>query len=174
MKEQLMLRWQQGLANVQQQRSVQMARQWYEQLPEGDRLIVKLVSAVLVLALLASMILLPLVRAKAMAESQLERNRATYQQLADNAGRFGNAVAATGTAPLLTVVTQQARSAGVNLSRYEQDGQALRIWLEKAPFDDAISWLESLQAQQGVRASQISVDKTDSSGRVDIRATLTR
>ena len=174
MKEQLMLHWQQGLASLQQQRSVQMARQWYAQLSGRDRLIVKLVAALLVLMLWLCRVWMPLLRGKAMAESQLERNRATYQQLADNAGRFGNAAAATGNAPLLTVVTQQARSAGISLSRYEQDGQALRIWLEKAPFDDAISWLESLQAQQGVRASQISVDKTDSSGRVDIRATLTR
>ena len=86
---------------MQQQRSVQMARQWYEQLPERDRLIVKLVAALLVLILLISLIWMPLLRGKAMAESQLERNRATYQQLADNAGRFGNAVAATGTAPYL-------------------------------------------------------------------------
>src|SRR5690606_34809151 len=95
MKEQLMLRWQQGLANVQQQRSVQMARQWYEQLPERDRLIVKLVSAVLVLALLASMILLPLVRAKAMAESRLDRFRVSYQHMWDNAVYTGHGFAAT-------------------------------------------------------------------------------
>lgn len=155
-------------------RQVKAAHHWYETLPPRDQKIVLGVGILLIVALIFSLIYAPLLRARSMAESQLERSRATYQLLAENAGRFtadGNSSAG---APLLTVITQQARSANINLSRYEQDGQALRIWLDRASFDDAMTWFEELQSRHGVRAGQITIDKTDVSGRVDIRATLNR
>lgn len=165
---------QQRMQQIAEHRLVKSGRHWYESLPPRDRKVVMGVGALLVLALIFSLVYAPLLRARDMAASQLERSRATYQLLAENAGRFSSVGGAASDAPLLTVVTQQARSSGISLSRYEQDGQALRIWLDKAAFDDAIGWLEELQARHGIRASQISVDKTDVSGRVDIRATLNR
>lgn len=158
------------------QPSVQQATAWYNGLPKRDQLIVQLVSVLLIAALVFAMFYAPLLKARKTAQSQLDRNLTTYNLIASNAGRFGgvgsNQVNLSGS--ILSATTSLAQQQGINLSRYEQDGSNLRVWLDKTAFDDAITWFEALETQRGIRVSQISIDKTDITGRVDIRATLTR
>ncbi|MCD8521506.1 MAG: type II secretion system protein M [Saccharospirillaceae bacterium] len=160
-------------AQWQNNKALQAARHWYQALPSRDRLVVKGVAALLVLALVFVTVYAPLMRSQKAAALSLEKNLATYNLLADNAHRFGVVSSAATDAPILATVTQQAKKAGIVLSRYEQDGKGLRVWVEKAAFDDAITWLEGLQARHAIRVSQINIDRTDRSGLVDIRATLT-
>ncbi len=174
MNERLQLMQGQLQAQLQSNKTVQAAQHWYQSLPTRDRLVVKGISALLVLALVFVTIYAPLIRSQKAAALSLEKNLATYNLLAENAHRFGGvSSAAAADAPILATVTQQAKKAGIVLSRYEQDGKGLRVWVEKAAFDDAISWLEGMQARHGIRVSQITIDRTDRSGLVDIRATLT-
>lgn len=163
------------IQELDKQPSVQQAKRWYLGLSNRDQSIVKAVAWLLVAALVFMLVYAPLLQSKKTAEAALARNVSTYNLIAKNAGKFGGAsVSGTGQAAILTAVMQQSQKQGVALSRYEQDGQSLRIWLDRAAFDDAITLLENLQGSQGIRASQISVDQTDRVGRVDIRATLTR
>ncbi len=157
------------------QPSVQQAINWYNSLPKRDQLIIKVVSGLLMVALVFIMFYAPLLQAKKTAKSQLERNLSTYNLIASNAGRFGGASGqANMGGSILAATTSLAQQQGINLSRYEQDGVNLRVWLDKTPFDEAITWFEALESQRGIRVSQISIDKTDRAGRVDIRATLIR
>lgn len=172
--------WQDIQTRLQQQLQdnplLQQWQRWYGALPARDRLIVQGVGWLMLVALIVVLVYAPLLEGRRNASAQLERNLTTYNLIASNAGRFGNAQAggSNGSAPLLSVVTQQAKVQGISLSRYEQDGQSLRVWLDKAAFDEAISWLEALQGAHGIQASQISIDQAGQPGRVDIRATLTR
>lgn len=163
----------QALTQLRNQPAVQQAQRWYQSQSKRDQLIIKGVGWLIAAALVFVIIYAPLLQARNAAESQLERNKALYNLIAQNAGQFSQA-SAVGDGPILNVVTQQARSSGVDLSRYEQDGQALRVWLDKVAFNDAITWFEQLHANYGINATQVSVDKTAVSGRVDIRATLSR
>ncbi len=173
MNERLQLIQGQLQAQLQSNKAVQAAQHWYQALPSRDRLVVKAIAALLVLALIFVMIYAPLIRGQKAAALSLEKNLATYNLLAENAHRFGGATTSASDAPILATVTQQAKKAGIVLSRYEQDGKGLRVWVEKAVFDDAITWLEGMQSRHGIRVSQITIDRTDRSGLVDIRATLT-
>lgn len=157
------------------QPSVQQAANWYNSLPKRDQLIVKAVSGLLIVSLIFVMFYAPLLQARKTAQSQLERNLSTYNLIASNAGRFGGASGqANMGGSILGATTSLAQQQGINLNRYEQDGANLRVWLDKTPFDDAITWFEALESERGIRVSQISIDKTDRTGRVDIRATLSR
>lgn len=171
---QLNEQWVQLQLKLLAQPSVQQAKNWYVSLPKRDQLVVKLVSALLVVALVFVMFYAPLLQSKKMAQSQLERNLITYNLIASNAGRFGGVSQVNQSGSILSATTSLAQQQGVNLSRYEQDGANLRVWLDKVAFDEAIAWFETLEAQRGIRVSQISIDKTDRAGRVDIRATLSR
>ena len=155
----------------QNNEQVQRAKHWYEALSARDRWVVKAVGWLLLLAFIFMLVYAPLLSSYRSAEAQLKHNLATYNLIAKNAGKFGRASSGGGQESLLAVTMQQAQKTGIALSRYEQDGQSLRIWLDRAAFDEAIVLFEALQAQ-GVHASQISVDQTDRVGRVDIRATL--
>lgn len=171
---QLKDQWQEMQQKLLAQPSVQQAKTWYDSLPKRDQWVVKSVSALLVVALVFVIFYAPLLQSKKMAQSQLERNLSTYNLIASNAGRFGGASQVNQTGSILSATTSLAQQQGINLSRYEQDGVNLRVWLDKAAFDEAIAWFEALESQRAIRVSQISIDKTDRVGRVDIRATLSR
>ena len=162
--------WQQLLANPYMQQGVQ----WYGGQSSRDQNIIKAVALLLVLALVFLMVYAPLLQGRTSAEAELNKNIKIYNLLASNAGRFATGAASNNSVSILSAVTNQARAQNLNLSRYEQDGANLRIWLDRVPFDDAISWLEALERQYAVSVSQISIDRTDSVGRVDVRATLGR
>lgn len=166
--EPLRARWVQEWQHNEQ---VQRAKHWYEALSARDKWVVKALGWLLLAALIFILVFAPMLSSYRSAEVELKRNLATYNLIAKNAGKFGAAASGAGQDSLLAATTQQAQQTGVSLSRYEQDGQSLRIWLDHVAFDEAIVLFEALQAR-GVRASQISVDQTDRVGRVDIRATL--
>jgi len=159
---------------VLQNPNVQAAVQWYQSQNARDQLIVKLVACFVALALAFVIVYAPLIRDHRSLQQQLDKSLSTYNMLAENAGKFGsvNSVSSAPKGTLLSKVTQQARLDGIALSRYEQDGNGLRIWLDRVAFDDAMGWLEKLEVSSGIRVSQINVDRAQGSGRVDIRATL--
>lgn len=174
--EQLSEQWQAFWAKqVLQNPVVQQASGWYNGQNQRDQLIVKAVLALLVLALVIVLVYAPLLKGKKNAQAELQRNLTTYNLIASNAGKFGRASASGNqTGSILASVTNQAKAQNINLSRYEQDGSNLRVWLDRVVFDDAISWLETLESKHSIVVSQITVDATNSVGRVDIRATLAR
>ena len=164
-------------AQVKESTLWQTGHHWYQALPVRDRTVVKAVAALFVIAMIYLIVYAPLLKGQQTAEAALKKNIATYNLLADNANRFG-AVSGNGNSggqsSLLATVTRYAKTAGISLSRYEQDGNNLRIWIDKAVFDEAIDWLEQLQASQGVQVGQINIERSDRPGVVDIRATLTQ
>ena len=76
---------------------------------------------------------------------------------------------------LLALVDQTAKRGrlGSALKRVEPEGEnAVRVWLEKASFDDMMSWLIDIEKKNAVVVSTITIDKQDEPGRVNARITL--
>lgn len=151
---------------------LQPAVQWFQALSARDQLVVKGLAVFCAVSLVFLLVYAPLIKDQSKLQKRLDRAVATYDNIAENAHRFGGAGGSSG-APILSVVTQQARSQAITLSRYEQDGSGLRVWVENVSFDEGIAWLESLKAKHGIRVSQINIDRKENPGWVDIRATLT-
>ncbi len=73
---------------------------------------------------------------------------------------------------LLGIIDQSAKRAqlGANMKRVEPDGSnRVRVWLEKAAFDDIAGWLEQLKKQHGLVIEQAVVDRDANEGRVSAR-----
>lgn len=145
---------------------------WYGHLNARDQKIVKVAASLTGLAVVLMLVVAPLVQKNAALQQQYQRSLASYTLMADNAYRFGGARSSSQGGPILGRITQQAQKYGLSLSRYEQDGSDLRIWLDNVAFDDAIGWLEQLQ-QDNIRSSLVTIDRTEV-GRVNLRATLTQ
>jgi general secretion pathway protein M len=76
---------------------------------------------------------------------------------------------------LLARVDEGLREAGLSgvLARIEPEGdRRVRLWLEDAPFDGLIAWLERASVEQGVRLIDASVDRDMAPGLVSVRLTL--
>lgn len=76
--------------------------------------------------------------------------------------------------PLLSVVTDTARSRNLALRRYEPKGEnGVSLWLDGVPFNDVVAWLDELRNLYAIRVSQISVDRDEErAGAVTIKVAL--
>jgi len=77
---------------------------------------------------------------------------------------------------LLAIVDKTAKSArlGPAMTRVEPDGSsAVKVWLEKAAFDDVVLWLGGLLRDYSVAVSAITLERQDAPGVVNVRVTLT-
>lgn len=105
----------------------------------------------------------------------MQANEQTIQRLG-NAG--GNNATATADKPadgraLMALVTRSAGEAGLSLQRFEPSGEdAIRVWLENAPFAEVAAWLERLNGDHGVVIDQAAMDRASEPGRVSVRLTL--
>jgi general secretion pathway protein M len=155
--------------------AIQNAVNWYEHLAPRDQKVVKGLSLVITLALVFSWVWAPSVSSKHKAEKRFESALSFHEKMKSNAHYFSGSAQkiASNNGSILSIVNNTAKAKGVQLKRFEPDGNGgLRIWLDKVSFDSSIDWLELLEKEKGLKVEQISLDKVKS-GIVNIRATLT-
>lgn len=155
---------------------VRQVQDWYQAQTVRDQLVVRLVLGLIILAVVFSIFVAPLIRQNSELKSQLETKTEFYELMAKNGARFsGSSVGVSSLdKPILAVVSQQARKDQIQLTRYEQDGESLRVWVDNASFDDSARWIERLSRTQGVQVGQINIDRKPEPGRVDLRVTFTQ
>ncbi|MDF1763185.1 MAG: type II secretion system protein M [Oleibacter sp.] len=153
---------------------VGQAKDWYQHLPARDQLVVRFIGVLLLIALLFMVFVAPLIKDHRELQATLDKKIDFYELLAENGVLYasGGKGSANGR-PLLALVNAEARKGNVTLTRFEQDGADLRVWVDDVGFDDVIAWIETLSRQYGVVTSQITIDRDDKVGRVDVRATFT-
>ena len=111
----------------------------------------------------------------AAAATDLATMRAAVPQLRALEGSAASAV--RDGRSLLALVDASARTSGVGeaLLRVEPvAGGQVRVYFESAGFDVLVAWLEELEAQQGVRTGDVSIQRAAGVGRVDARMSLER
>jgi general secretion pathway protein M len=146
--------------------------QWFLRQSIRDQKIIKVLLIFVTACLIIILFIQPFYSQQSSHQAKLDKSVAIYEQLASNAHKFrgkGNSSSAT---PILALITQQAKIAGINLKRFEPDDENLRIWLDDESFDRAARWLETLTRDHGIKVKQISVERSEKNGRIDLRATL--
>ncbi|MGK0249548.1 MAG: general secretion pathway protein M [Oleispira sp.] len=173
LQQQLTLNWHKGRQKFKQFPPVISFKFWYGSQTLRDQNIIKAVSAFIVLCLIIVLFVQPFLAKQETYQARLNKSLSTYELLASNAHKFQRQVSTMASdVPILAIVTQQAKRSGINLKRFEPDGDGLRIWLEDAVFDDAIRWLEELHQKHNIQIKQINVERSEASGLVDLRGTL--
>lgn len=109
----------------------------------------------------------------ANAQADLAWMRATAPQVRERGGAAP--VRSNDGRSLLARADASARDAGLggSLLRVEpvSDGQ-VRVYFEDAGFDAVVRWVETLSAQYGTRVGELSAQRADGVGRVDVRLSL--
>lgn len=78
---------------------------------------------------------------------------------------------------LLARVDMGAREAGLGsvLLRVEPiRANQVRVYFQSAPFDQLLDWLQPMVESQGLQVEELSVQRADGVGLVDVRLTLTQ
>jgi general secretion pathway protein M len=78
----------------------------------------------------------------------------------------GNKAAFSGS--LTQAVNQSASRMKIAISRMQPQGEELQVWIDQAPFNDVLSWLQSLE-KTGVSILDIDIAESALPGQVKIR-----
>lgn len=159
------------------------ARVWFTGLELRERAMLLLGAALLLFSILYIAAIEPFANAKqALAERVLRKQEtaAWMREAAVEVQSLQGALpkAQANTTSLLTTVDSTAKAAGLGAAvrnlQQDDNGAAVRVRLEGATFDDMVSWLNALQRQFGVTATQLTVDRGDTAGTINASLSLER
>lgn len=151
------------------------ASQYFASLAPRERMALKILAAFLGPVVLIFAIMLP-------AWGFMQTSLNDYQQaLEDNRWIDANKQSAlqfssTGRTPgqsLFGLANTTSKGFQIGFKRYEPVGEnALSLWMEGVSFNNLILWLERLEKRHGVRVKEISVERLDIEGLVNVRLVL--
>jgi general secretion pathway protein M len=76
---------------------------------------------------------------------------------------------------LITLVSSTAQQAGIKPNKLQPEGtDEVSVWFDSVPFNNLVTWLETLQKKQGILVRQISLDRQEQAGIVNARLVLTQ
>lgn len=152
---------------------------WLNSLEQGERRMVIVGAALLLVMLIYVMAWEPLVNkvdalrtSTAEQQSLLNWMKQAAQEVKQLRGSSGQPSKPASGKSLLSLVDSTAKAArlGKSLKRVQPDGeQKVRVWLEEANFDDVVRWLTTLETRQGVRIVSTVFQAKEAAGQVDVR-----
>lgn len=171
------------MASLRELPLIQKLTARYDQLSRRDQQAVMVLGLAVLLAVLYLAIWKPAAdfreRATASRDNAIAlvawmaSNEESLQRLAEDRRRGRTAAAPEDGRQLMSLVTGSARQAGLSLQRFEPSGDnAMRVWIEDAPFNQVARWLEELATGHGITIDQASVDRAGNPGQVGVRLTL--
>lgn len=76
---------------------------------------------------------------------------------------------------VLSLVDRSARKAGLgnSMKRVQpENDDGVRVWFENASFDELITWLATIESENGLSVNEINVEQTEITGLVNVRVFL--
>jgi type II secretory pathway component PulM len=128
----------------------------------------------LVLAILIFGITLPVLKANKQLHNELENAQDVYNELLSLAplALINSSEDSTfDTSSLNSEVRRQAARFGVDIQRFEPDGNSLKVWLEDVRYPAVIQWLGGLTSR-GIGHSELTLEDRPKAGFVSVRVTL--
>jgi general secretion pathway protein M len=152
---------------------VNKLKQSYQQLSEREQRLVMISALVIVVGLFYWLIWSPLNHSlqtdrKAIGAQQelltwVQKNANRAMQLR---GASSNTKSFTGSLP--QAVNQTAGRLNIAISRMQPQGEQLQVWVDQAPFNDVLSWLQALE-KMGVSILDMDIADASIPGQVKIR-----
>ncbi len=146
----------------------------YKQLTEREQILVMVSAVVIVIGAFYWIVWSPLnssledsrkaVISKTADLAWVKKNALRAMQLKKSSGK---AAAFSGSLP--QAVNQTAGRVQIAISRMQPQGEELKVWVDEAPFNDVLSWLQALE-RRGVKILDMDVAKGDSPGMIKVRS----
>lgn len=156
-------------------------KEYWMQLKPRERQLLSVGGGILLLTIVYLAMIEPLFNSTGRLQQQVREQEKLVQWMkgavaeARTLQRSGVRTANMGGQSLLSLVDQTAKQGqlGDAVKRVEPDGnQRVRVWLERASFDDILRWVEGLQNNYAIELETVVVDKEETPGRVNARLTF--
>ena len=152
-------------------------KEWYNKLEPRERKLVIIGACAIVVAFIYFMGWKPLVKkVNHLQQSTVEQEKlidwmnTTALEIKQLRATMQPSVGISQGQSLLGVIdrTASARKLSTMVKRVKPEGDdKARVWLESAPFNEIIFWIEQLHKSQGIIVDNAIVDKTKEPGKVD-------
>jgi general secretion pathway protein M len=151
-------------------------RQWLDGLAPRERNLVYVAAALIAVALAYFAVVVPATTAATQRAARIDKKQADLEWMRQVAPQVAaSAGAAASNESLVVLADRTGREAGLSGAIRDQSPEgehSLRLRLEAAPFDVMVTWLASLQQQQGVRIDTATISTTGAPGLVNANITL--
>lgn len=153
-------------------------RQFWTNLQSRERLVLIAGSVVSALLLIYLLVVEPYQKELTRLESSVVEQREVLAWMRQASAQVGQTQAGKKTASrppgqsLLSLVDGSARKHGLAkaVKRVQPDGgNAVRVWLEQAVFDDFIKWSGQLEEEYGLDLDEVLVERDEAPGMVRVR-----
>ena len=153
----------------------------YYALPERDRLSLIVLSVFLGLVSFYYLVWTPISDNLDSAKQKYDNKASTLQWMSDNETAARQASRQKGKASgggrqgksILTLVNQTSQKKNIKVRRVEPKGDdGIRVWLDKVPFNDLMSWLHMLSNQYNITTVNVSFEKQKEIGLVNASVIL--
>lgn len=146
----------------------------FHQLTEREQILVIISAIVVVIGAFYWMVWSPLNSSLEMNRVSVANKKADLIWLKKNTAKaiqlrksVGSAKPFTGSLP--QAVNQTASRVNIAISRMQPQGDALKVWVDQAPFNDVLSWLQALESK-GIKIIDLDLAESDAPGQIKIRS----
>ena len=145
----------------------------YMQLSAREQRLVLVSAAFVIFAIFYWGIWSPLNTSLERSQNSVKKQQELLVWVQQNANRAVQLRSSTGnkggfSGSLPQVVNQSASRMKIAISRMQPQGDELQVWIDQAPFNDVLSWLQSLE-KTGVTILDVDIAEADAPGLVKIR-----
>lgn len=153
------------------------AGRWYQAKDPGEQRILKVVAAIILASLLWLLLWKPITDWRDVEDNRLQTAQATVAWMQANEQRArasaGVASPAGDGRSLVPLLTRAAQSLDLKLNRLQprSDG-GVSVAIEGQKFDNVLAWVASLQENNAVTVSKVSINHKDVPGLVDAQLDL--
>jgi len=157
-------------------------KQWFLSLTQRERILVQAATSVVAIFIVYLLIFEPISSTYEQNKKNVASSMETLQWMRTAAEEVkklsaGGTVKAgsKGKQFILSTVDRSAKSAGLAsvMKRVQPESDTgVRVWFENAPFDELIKWLSIIESNHGLSVNEINIEKTESTGLVNVRVFL--
>lgn len=146
----------------------------FQQLTEREKWLVSISGVLVIIAIFYWLVWSPLYGAVDKQQAAVDSKLADLAWIQQNALRAiqlrgGANSNASFTGSLPQAVNQTANRLQIAISRMQPQGEELKVWVDQAPFNDVISWLQAME-NKGIRIINVDLTEADAPGLVKVRS----
>ncbi len=146
---------------------------WWQQLDLREQRLVSVMTFVFVIFVFYSFIWQPLNENLMKAEKKLQRQQALFTWVSDNVARYqktkGKSRLSKNGGSLSSIINQTASQYDLVITRLQPQNNDIQIWIDSAPFNQLLFWLEHISNKEGIKVKAIDLTASEVEGEVKIR-----
>ncbi|QJR80821.1 type II secretion system protein M [Alteromonas pelagimontana] len=145
----------------------------YRALTEREQYLVLISGVFVVIAMFYWLIWAPLTASVERAQIRLESQQNLLSWVQERTTRAQQLQrSATGTTRFTGSLPQAVSSTtnryNIAVSRMQPQGEEIQVWIDQAPFNDVLSWLQALESM-GIVILQADISAANASGHIEVR-----